>query len=52
MLETYKMTSTEIILVRNCIHMTVILYFHVELMSKSKNFKTKTRKAGLYDNTT
>ena len=29
------MPSTEILRVRNCIHVTVILHFHLELMSKS-----------------
>ena len=29
------MASTEILRVRNCIHITIILYFHLKLMSKS-----------------
>ena len=34
-----KMTSKEILSVRNCIHMTVILYFHLELLSKSVSWQ-------------
>ena len=33
------MPSTEILRVRNCIHITVILYFHLELLSKSVSLK-------------
>ena len=33
------MPSTEILRIRNCIHITVILYFHLELMSKSVGLK-------------
>ena len=33
------MPSTEILRVGNCIYITVILYFHLELMSKSLNLK-------------
>ena len=33
------MPSTEILRIRNCIHITVILYFHLELMSKSVSLK-------------
>ena len=33
------MPSTEIFRVRNCIHITVILHFHLELMSKSVSLK-------------
>ena len=29
------MPNTEMLRVRNCIHITVMLYFHLELMSKS-----------------
>ena len=39
MLETYKMLSTEIPWIRNYIHITVILYFHLELMSKPVSLK-------------
>ena len=41
MLETYKMPSTEILRIRNCIHITVILHFHLELISKSVSLKTE-----------
>ena len=34
------MPSTEVLRIRNCIHITVILYFHLELMSKSVSLKT------------
>ena len=49
MLETYKMPRTEILRIRSCIYVTVI-YFHLELMSKSVSLKilgqvTKTDKA-------
>ena len=40
------MPSTKILRVRNCIHVTVILYFHLELMSK---FRTKIGKNGPYN---
>ena len=46
------MPSKEILWIRNCIHINVILHFHWELMSKSvsvKFFWTKTGKAGLYN---
>ena len=46
------MPNTEIIRVRNCIQITVILHFHIQLTSKSailKNVRTKTGKTGLYD---
>ena len=33
------MPSTEILRVRNCIHTTVILYFNLELFSKSVSLK-------------
>ena len=33
------MPSTEILRVSNCIHITVIQYFHLELMSKSVSLK-------------
>ena len=33
------MPSTEILQIRNCIHVTVILYFQLELMSKSVSLK-------------
>ena len=33
------MLSTKILRVRNCIHTTVILYFHLELMSNSISVK-------------
>ena len=33
------MPITEILRIRNCIHITVILYFHLELMSKSVSLK-------------
>ena len=33
------MHSTEILRVRNCIHKTVILHFHLELMSESVSLK-------------
>ena len=33
------MPSTEILRVTNCIHITVILYFHFELLSKSASLK-------------
>ena len=33
------MPSAEILRVRNCIHITVILYFHLELLSKSLSLK-------------
>ena len=39
MLETYKISSTDILRIRNCIHITVILYFHLEQMSKSISLK-------------
>ena len=39
MLETYKMLSTEIPWIRNYIHITVISYFHLELMSKPVSLK-------------
>ena len=39
MLETYKIPSTEILWVRNCIYITVTLYFHLELLSKSASLK-------------
>ena len=33
------MSSREILRVTNCIDITVILYFHIELMSKSVSLK-------------
>ena len=33
------MPNTETLQIRNCIHITVILYFHLELMSKSVSLK-------------
>ena len=33
------MPSTEILRMRNCIHITVILYFHLELMFRSVSLK-------------
>ena len=33
------MSSTEILRVRNCVHITVTLIFHLELMSKSASLK-------------
>ena len=33
------MPSTEILQIRNCIHITVILYFCLELISKSVSLK-------------
>ena len=33
------MLSKEIFRIRNCIHVTVKLYFHLELMSKSVSVK-------------
>ena len=33
------MPGTEILRVRNCIHISVILYFYIELMSKSVSLK-------------
>ena len=33
------MPSTEILRVRNCFHITVILHFHLELMPKSISLK-------------
>ena len=33
------MSSKEILRIRNCIHVTVILYFHLESMSKSVSLK-------------
>ena len=33
------MPSTEILRVRNCIHTTIILYFHLELLSRSVSLK-------------
>ena len=38
------MPSTEILRIRNCIHITVISYFHLELMSKSVSLKILARK--------
>ena len=38
-LETYKMPSKKISRIRNCIHITVILYFHLELMCKYVSLK-------------
>ena len=32
---TRRISSTEILRVRNCIHITVMLYFHLELIFKS-----------------
>ena len=46
------MPNTEILRVRNCIHITVTLHFHIELMSRYvglKIFMTKSGKTGLYD---
>ena len=43
------MPSTEILRVRSCIYIAVILHFHLELMSKSVGFRTKTDEAGLYN---
>ena len=34
------MPSTEILSVRSCIHINVILHFHLELTSKSVSLKT------------
>ena len=33
------MSATELLRIRNCIHIAVILYFHLELMSKSVSLK-------------
>ena len=33
------MPSTEILRIRSCIHITVILYFHLEVMSKYFSLK-------------
>ena len=33
------MPRTEILPIRNCIHITAILHFHLELMSKSVSLK-------------
>ena len=33
-LETYKIPSKEILRIRNCIHITVMSYFHLQLVSK------------------
>ena len=38
-LETYKMPSKEILRIRNCIHITLISYFHLQLVSKSVSWK-------------
>ena len=38
-LEAYKMPGTEILRVTNCIHISAILYFYLELMSKSVSLK-------------
>ena len=35
----YKMPSKEILRIRNCIHITAILYFHLDLMSKCVSLK-------------
>ena len=46
------MPSKEILRDRNCIHLTVILYFYLESISesiRSKNFRTKPGKPGLYN---
>ena len=46
------MPSKEIFRDRNCIHLTVILYFYLESISesvRSKNFRTKPGKPGLYN---
>ena len=46
------MPSKEILRDRNCIHLTVILYFFLESISesvRSKNFRTKPGKPGLYN---
>ena len=43
-LETYKMPCTEILQVRNCLHITVILKFYLVLMSKSVTLKILRRK--------
>ena len=37
--QTYEMPSKEILQIRNCIHVTVILHFHLEVMSKSVSLK-------------
>ena len=34
------MPKTGILGVRNCFHITIILHFHIELMSKSISLKT------------
>ena len=33
------MSSTEILRIRNCIHISVVSYFHLEVMSKPVNLK-------------
>ena len=33
------MSSTEVLQIRNCIHITVIIYVYLELMSKSVSLK-------------
>ena len=33
------MSSTKILRVKNCIHITLILHFHLELISKSVSLK-------------
>ena len=46
------MPSKEILRDRNCIHLTVILHFYLESISesvRSKNFRTKPGKPGLYN---
>ena len=46
------MPSKEILRDRNSIHLTVILYFYLESISesvRSKNFRTKPGKPGLYN---
>ena len=37
--QTYEMPSKEIFRIRNCIHVTVILHFRLEVMSKSVSLK-------------
>ena len=41
------MPSKEILRIRNCIHITVISYFHLQLVSRSVS--RKTGKTGLYN---
>ena len=43
------MPSTEILRIRNCIHITVILYLHLELISKSVSLKILRLKLVKFD---